>query len=79
MRVRSPGVDRVLAAATAATGLDRTILLLGFVLGVALAFADGRRIDIFAYPLLGLVLWNLIVLRHSHSQGIPGCRHRGAP
>ncbi|HEY6514782.1 MAG TPA: hypothetical protein VIY50_01470 [Steroidobacteraceae bacterium] len=60
LRVRSPGIDRVLAAAAAATGLDRTILLVGFLLGVALAFADGRRIDIFAYPLLGFVLWNLI-------------------
>jgi hypothetical protein len=62
LRVRSPGIDQVLAAAAGATGLDRVILLLGFALGVALAFADGgRRIDIFAYPLVGLVLWNLIV------------------
>jgi hypothetical protein len=61
LRVRSPGVDRILAAAAGPTGLDRTILLLGFVLGVAIAFADGGRIDIFAYPLIGLVLWNLVV------------------
>jgi hypothetical protein len=61
LRVRSPGVDRVLAAGAGAAGLDRTILLLGFALGVALAFADGGRIDIFAYPLVGLLLWNLIV------------------
>jgi len=61
LRVRSPGVDHVLAAAAGATGLDRTILLLGFFLGVAIAFADGGRIDIFAYPLIGLLLWNLIV------------------
>jgi hypothetical protein len=61
LRVRSPGVDRILAAAAGATGLDRSILLLGFVLGVAIAFADGGRIGIFAYPLIGLVLWNLIV------------------
>jgi hypothetical protein len=61
LRVRSPGVDRILAAAAGPTGLDRTILLLGFVLGVAIAFADGGRIDIFAYPLMGLVLWNLVV------------------
>lgn len=61
LRVRSPGVDRVLAAAAGPTGLDRAILLLGFVLGVVIAFADGRRIDIFAYALIGLVLWNLIV------------------
>ncbi|MDE2261272.1 MAG: hypothetical protein KGL45_01975 [Gammaproteobacteria bacterium] len=61
LRVRSPGIDRVLAAAAGPTALDRTILLLGFLLGVAIAFADGRRIDIFSYPLVGLVLWNLIV------------------
>jgi hypothetical protein len=61
LRVRSPGVDRVLAAAGAARGLDRTVLLLGFLLGLALAFLGGARIDIFAYPLGGLLLWNLIV------------------
>jgi hypothetical protein len=61
LRVRSPGVDRVLAAAASSTGLDRATLLLGFVVGVAIAFADGGRIDIFAYPLIGLVIWNLIV------------------
>jgi hypothetical protein len=60
LRVRSPGVDHVLAAAAGPTGLDRTLLLLGFVLGLGIAFADGGRIDIFAYPLIGLVLWNLI-------------------
>lgn len=62
LRVRSPGVDRILAAAAGPTGLDRSLLVLAFLLGLALAFADGaRRIDIFAYPLIGLVLWNLIV------------------
>lgn len=61
LRVRSPGVDRVLAAAAGSTALDRAILLLGFASGVAVAFADGGRIDIFAYPLVGLVIWNLIV------------------
>jgi hypothetical protein len=61
LRVRSPGVDRVLAAAAGPTGLDRAILLLGFALGFGITFAEGDRIDIFAYPLIGLVLWNLIV------------------
>ncbi|HEU5443278.1 MAG TPA: hypothetical protein VFU61_05600, partial [Steroidobacteraceae bacterium] len=60
LRVRSPGIDRVLAAAAGPTGLDRAILLLGFIVGFGIAFADGSRIDIFAYPLIGLVLWNLI-------------------
>lgn len=61
LRVRSPGVDRVLAAAAGPTGLDRVLLLAGLALGFAAAFVDGRRIDIFAYPLIGLVLWNLLV------------------
>lgn len=61
LRVRSPGIDRVLAAAARATGLDRVLLLLGLLLGFGIAFIDGGRIDIFAYPLIGLVLWNLIV------------------
>ncbi len=61
LRVRSPGVDHVLAAAARSSGLERGILALGFALGIGLAFADGRRIDIFAYPLIGLVIWNLIV------------------
>jgi hypothetical protein len=78
LRVRSPGVDRVLAAAAGATGLDRAILLLGFGLGVALAFADGGRIDIFAYPLIGLLLWNLIVYIVRIVGLFRSLRHQGA-
>ena len=61
LRVRSPGIDRVLAAAPGAAGFDRSILLLGLLLGFGITFAEGNRIDIFAYPLIGLVLWNLVV------------------
>ncbi|HEX3844194.1 MAG TPA: hypothetical protein VHV80_07530, partial [Steroidobacteraceae bacterium] len=62
LRVRSPGVDRILAAAAGPAGLDRSVLVLAFCLGVGIAFADGgRRIGIFAYPLIGLVIWNLVV------------------
>jgi hypothetical protein len=61
LRVRSPGVDRVLAAAAGSPALSRAILLLAFALGMAMAFADGGRIDIFAYPLIGLMIWNLVV------------------
>ena len=61
LRVRSPGVDRILAAAAGPTGLDGAILLLGFAAGVAISFADGTRIDVFAYPLIALILWNLVV------------------
>ncbi len=61
VRVRSPGIDRILAAAGGPTGLDRTILLLAFLFGFGITFVDGRRIDVFAYPLICLVLWNLMV------------------
>ncbi|HET9107985.1 MAG TPA: DUF2868 domain-containing protein [Steroidobacteraceae bacterium] len=61
LRVRSPGVDHVLGAASGPTGLDRVLLLAALALGFGVAFADGTRIDIFAYPLMGLVLWNLVV------------------
>lgn len=61
LRIRSPGVDHILAAAAGPTGFDGAVLLLAFVVGVAIAFADGRRIDVFAYPLIALVLWNLLV------------------
>jgi hypothetical protein len=61
VRVRSPGIDRILAAAGGPSPLDRTLLLLAFLFGFGITFVDGRRIDVFAYPLIGLVLWNLIV------------------
>lgn len=61
LRVRSPGIDHVLAAAAGPTGLDRAVWLLGLALGFGAAFAGGARIDIFAYPLVGLVVWNLLV------------------
>ena len=61
VRVRSPGVDRILAAAAGPTGLDRSILLLGLLLGFGITFVEGKRIDIFAYPLIGLLLWNLLI------------------
>jgi hypothetical protein len=76
LRVRSPGVDRILAAAAGPSGLDRSILVLAFLFGLALAFADGaRRIDIFAYPLIGLVLWNLIVYVILISRAFQSPRH----
>src|SRR5262249_33899238 len=45
------------------TSLDRGLLLAGFVLGVGLSFFDGARggINIFAPPLVVLLVWNLLV------------------
>jgi hypothetical protein len=63
LRARSPGIDHVLDVAGGATALDRGMLLLGFVLGAALSFFDFARggINIFAVPLVVLLVWNLLV------------------
>jgi Protein of unknown function (DUF2868) len=62
LRTRSPGIDHVLAVAGGATSLDRGVLVLAFVLGALLALLDGGHgIDIFAPPLVGLIVWNLLV------------------
>ena len=88
LRVRSPGIDRVLAAAPGASGLDRSILVVGLLLGFGIAFAEGNRIDIFAYPLIALVLWNLVAylililrtfhLRRPEAAGIVAARESAA-
>ena len=50
--VRSPG---------SVFGPARALLLLGLVAGALLSMLDGsRRIDILAFPLLGLIAWNLL-------------------
>jgi hypothetical protein len=61
LRARSPVVDHVLAVAGGFTWLDRVILVLAFVLGVALALLEGSRISIFAFPLIVVMAWNLFV------------------
>jgi len=63
LRARSPGIDHVLAAAGGATSLDRGLLVAGLALGAALSFFDGARggINIFAPPLVVLLVWNLLV------------------
>jgi hypothetical protein len=62
LRSRSPGIDHVLNHAGGATPLDRAVLFGAFLLGVVLSFVDrGRGIDIFALPLVVLILWNLLI------------------
>ncbi len=63
LRGRSPGIDHVLDVAGGATSLDRGLLVVAFALGAALSFFDGARggINIFASPLVVLLLWNLLV------------------
>jgi len=75
LRARSPGIDYVLDIAGGATSLDRGMLVLAFVVGAVLSFFDGARggINIFAAPLVALLVWNLLVyillgLRYSKSR-----------
>ena len=62
LRGRSPGIDYVLAVAGGATSLDRGALVCAFTLGILLCFLDGgHAINIFALPLVVLIVWNLLV------------------
>jgi Protein of unknown function (DUF2868) len=62
LRLRSPVVTHLLALAGGLTWLGRFVLILAFAAGVSLAALDGeRRINILAFPLVGLIVWNLFV------------------
>ena len=62
LRARSPGIDYVLAVAGGATSLDRGMLVCAFAIGVLFCFLDGgHAINLFALPLVLLIVWNLLV------------------
>jgi hypothetical protein len=62
LRGRSPGIDHVLAVAGGAASLDRGMLVCAFAIGILFCFLDGgRAINIFALPLVLLIVWNLLV------------------
>jgi hypothetical protein len=62
LRTRSPAVMHILALAGGVTWLGRFVLLLAIAAGVSLSALDGsRRINILAFPLVGLIAWNLFV------------------
>jgi hypothetical protein len=62
LRSRSPAVTHILALAGGLTWLGRFIQVLAFAVGVSLSALDGeRRINILAFPLIGLIAWNLFV------------------
>jgi len=62
LRTRSPAVVHILALAGGVTWLGRFVLLLALAAGVSLSALDGsRRINILAFPLIGLIAWNLLV------------------
>ncbi|MBV8804024.1 MAG: DUF2868 domain-containing protein [Sinobacteraceae bacterium] len=62
LRLRSPAVAHILALAGGITWLGRVVLVLAFAAGISLSALDGsRRINILAFPLIGLILWNVLV------------------
>ena len=62
VRLRSPAVDHVLAVAGGLTWLGRAALVLAFIVGLSLSTLDGsRRINILAFPLIGLIAWNFLI------------------
>jgi hypothetical protein len=59
---RYPFLDTVLRVASGPTWLAWATIAASLALGGAMSALDGsRRIDILAFPLLGLILWNLLV------------------
>jgi len=62
VRLRSPAVDYVLAVAGGMTWLGRAALVLALMVGLSLSTLDGsRRINILAFPLIGLIAWNFLI------------------
>ncbi len=74
---RHPVVTRTVDLESQIAGVGGLVLLVAFVLGLALSLFDSRvRIEILAFPLLGLILWNLAVYA---ALGLSALRHRPVP
>ncbi len=59
---RFPVVSRLVQGLEASRWLDLVLLVAALLLGASMATIDtSRRINILAFPLLGLVAWNLVV------------------
>jgi hypothetical protein len=62
LRTRSPAVTHILALAGGFTWLGKAVLVVALLAGVSMSALDGsRRINILAFPLIGLIAWNLLV------------------
>ena len=62
LSLRSPAVMHVLELAGGLTWLGRFVLVVALAAGASLSALDGsRRINILAFPLIGLIAWNLFV------------------
>jgi hypothetical protein len=62
LQTRSPVLRNVMALADGISWLGRGLLVVALISGLSLSALDGsRQINILAFPLLGLILWNLAV------------------
>jgi hypothetical protein len=62
LSLRSPAVMHILALAGGLTWLGRFVLVMALAVGVSLSALDGsRHINILAFPLIGLIAWNIFV------------------
>ena len=74
---RYPIVSEVLGQTRTPTWILVVLLLLAFAAGLGLSALDGsRRINILAFPLLGLIAWNLVTYAVLAVAWVR--RHRGA-
>ncbi len=62
LRLRAPAIAHVFALAAGPVWAGRALHIIAFLVGMSLASLDGsRRINILAFPLIGLIAWNLLV------------------
>jgi hypothetical protein len=62
LEARAPVIRHVLALSGGASWLGVSVLAVAFVSGFGMSALDGlHRIDVLAFPLLGLIAWNAIV------------------
>lgn len=62
LQARAPVIDRVLDLAAGVSWLAPAVLTLAFLSGVSLSALEGsQRVEILAFPVLGLIAWNLLI------------------
>jgi hypothetical protein len=77
---RHPFVDTVLALARGPAWAGWLLVLAGLFIGVAMSALDGtRRINVLAFPLFGLIAWNLLVYAAVLIGWLRGAARGGAP
>jgi len=77
---RYPFVENVLALLGSAPAITWALIAFGLVLGGGLSVLDGsRRINVLAFPLLGIVVWNVAVYAALLASALRSRRARAAP